>query len=420
LSGMPEITCLANGVRILTETMAQVRSISLGIWVKTGSRQDPAAQSGIAHFIEHMMFKGTKTRNALLIAKDIDALGGLLNAQTAKEYTVYYVKVLDEHLGKASEVLFDIFLNSVFDAEELEKEKKVVLQEIRMTEDTPDDYIHDLFAEAFFHKTPLGVSILGTTDTVNALTRDDILAFIARAYDPGAIVVSGVGNLEHKQLVDLAAVRFGELPSQERENVLEKPPMGGIRAIYVKDLEQIHFTLGTIGPAMRDEERWPYIVLNSILGGSMSSMLFQEAREKLGLVYSIYSYLSAYEDCGFMAVYAATTPENILKTMDVIGGQMRRLKHGDLSDIKLDDVKAQIRGNLLLARESTENRMSSIAKNEMYYQRDVPIEEVIRKINAVNADAIVALANEIFTSDKMTLVSLGQDHLEHIDLGTIL
>jgi len=417
---MPEVTHLANGVRILSETMAHMRSVSIGIWVKSGSRQDPAKQLGMAHFAEHMLFKGTAKRDALQIAKDIDALGGVLNAQTAKEYTVYYVKVLDESVAKAADVLFDLFLNSLIDPEELEKEKRVVLQEIGMTEDTPDDYINDLFAEAFFHKSPLGTSILGTAETVGAIRRDDILSFIKHAYDAGSIVISGVGNLEHQQLVDLASPYFSSLPAYKRLSELDKPRMGGNRAIHVKDLEQIHFTLGTIGPAMRDEDRWTYIVLNAILGGSMSSMLFQEAREKLGLVYSIYSYLSAYLDCGVMAVYAATSPENIFKTIDVVGAQFKRIKNGDLGDMNLDEVKALIRGNLLLARESTENRMSSIAKNELYYERDVPIDEVLRKINAVSAEAVIELARTIFVHEKMTLVSLGKDQLENFDLDAIL
>lgn len=417
---MPEITRLANGVRILSETMPHVRSVSLGVWVKTGSRQDPADRLGMAHFVEHMLFKGTPARDALQIAKDIDALGGILNAQTAKEYTVYYVKVLDESLAKAADVLFDIFRNSVIDPEELAKEKKVVLQEISMTEDTPDDYINDLFAEAFFHQTPLGTSILGNTDTVSAISRDDCCAFMRDVYDAGSIVITGVGNLEHQQLIDLAAHRFADLPPSSRTGHITIPPMGGNRAIHVKDLEQIHFNLGTIGPAMRDETRWTYIVLNSLLGGSMSSMLFQEVREKLGLVYSIYSYLSAYDDCGVMALYAATTPENIIKTLDVVGAQLKRVKQGDLGDMKLDEVKALIRGNLLLARESTESRMSALAKNEMYYQRDLPIEEVLRKINAVSSEAVVELAQQIFVEDKMTLCSLGKDHLEQFDLAAVL
>jgi predicted Zn-dependent peptidase len=417
---MPEITRLANGVRILSETMPHVRSVSIGIWVKTGSRQDPAAHLGMAHFVEHMLFKGTTRRDALQIAKDIDALGGVLNAQTAKEYTVYYVKVLDESLNKAADVLFDLFLNSLIDPEELEKEKRVVLQEIGMTEDTPDDYINDLFAAAFFQNSPLGTSILGNAETVGAIRRDDILGFMKDSYDAGSIVISGVGNLEHQQLVDLAAPHFEGLPRFKRDSAITKPTLASKRAIHVKDLEQIHFTLGTLGPAMRDETRWTYIVLNALLGGSMSSMLFQEAREKLGLVYSIYSYLSAYLDCGVMAIYAATTPENIIKTVEVVGAQFKRIKRGDLGDMKLDEVKALIRGNLLLARESTENRMSSIAKNELYYERDVPIEEVLRKINAVSAEAILELAHTIFVDDKMTLVSLGKDHLENFDLAAVL
>lgn len=417
---MVKATLLDNGVRILSEKMPEVRSVSLGVWVKVGSRNDPPDSAGIAHFTEHMLFKGTDKRSAVQIAQEIDALGGLLNAQTAKEYTVYYTRVLDEYIEKASDVLFDLFLNSQVAQEELDKEKKVVLQEIRMTEDTPDDHITDLFSESFFQGSSLGAPILGTLDTVRSLERENIFDFLSSFYSPSSIIVSAVGNLEHDDLVALARPRFsglGSATATKREE--EIPTARGKVKSYTKDIEQVHITLGTIGSSMLDDDRWSYIVLNTMLGGSMSSMLFQEVREKLGLAYSIYSYLSSYWDCGVLAMYAATTPKYVKQTIDVVVKQMEMLKKGDFGGISLDDVKTQIKGNLLLSRESTINRMFSLAKNEMYYGREVPVDEVIQKIQKVTAEDIVALAEEIFQRTKITLVTLGklEENIESIPLS---
>lgn len=413
-------TVLPNGVRIISETMPGIRSVSLGVWVNVGSRNDPPKNRGIAHFTEHMLFKGTPQRSAMQIAKEIDALGGHLNAQTAKEYTVYYTKVLDEHLFKAADILLDLFLNAEINSDELEKEKKVVLQEIHMTEDTPDDYINDLFAEAYFHETSLGSSILGTIDHVGSFTRENIIDFLSASYAPQEIIIAASGSLQHQALVDFAAPLFErQSPRKGRYEEKIRFPLGGGKKIYARDIEQVHITIGTTGSTMNDERRWAYIVLNTMLGGSMSSMLFQKAREELGLVYSIYSYLSAYRDCGVLAVYSASTPENVNKTLEVISKEMVRLKKGDLSDIKLDDVKAQIKGNLLLSRESTVNTMSSMAKNEMYYGREVTVEEVIEKIRAVSLDEIVELANEIFVNEKLTCVTLGRIRQDSIEWASL-
>ena len=418
---MVKSSVLDNGIRIISEKMSEVRSVSLGIWVNVGSRHEPSEHLGIAHFTEHMLFKGTGKRSAIQIAREIDALGGVLNAQTAKEYTVYYTRVLDEHLDKAADVLFDLFLNSTIDPEELEKEKKVVLQEISMTEDTPDDYITDLFADAFFPNSPLGTSILGSESTVSALRREHLFEFIEDSYGAESIVIAAVGNVEHAKLVDLITHRFEKIKPKNSISVdAISPSLNGRTKVYYKDIEQVHITLGTVGSAMNEEKRWTYILLNTMLGGSMSSMLFQEAREKLGLVYSIYSYLSSYRDCGVLAMYAATTPDNIRKTLEVIGLQMRRFKDGDLKDESIEDVKAQIKGNILLSRESTVSRMSSLAKNEIYYHREVSVEEVIGKIQAVSLDDIISLANDIFNLEKLTLVSLGKMDEQDIKAITIL
>ncbi|HOO44761.1 MAG TPA: pitrilysin family protein [Deltaproteobacteria bacterium] len=418
---MVRSSVLDNGVRIVSEKMSEVRSVSLGIWVNVGSRNDPSRHLGIAHFTEHMLFKGTQRRSAIQIAREIDALGGVLNAQTAKEYTVYYTKVIDEHLDKAADILFDLFLHSRVDTEELEKEKKVVLQEISMTEDTPDDFITDLFADAFFPDSPLGTSILGSTETVSEFRREHVFDFIDQFYRSESIVIAAVGNVEHERIVDVVSRCFGGRKSHCRTpEEATTPQRSGCTKVYYKDIEQVHITLGTLGSAMNDERRWTYILLNTMLGGSMSSMLFQEAREKLGLVYSIYSYLSSYKDCGVLAMYAATTPDYIAKTLEVIGRQMKRVKNGDLKDESIDDVKAQIKGNLLLSRESTVSRMSSLAKNEIYYNREVSVEEVLEKIQAVSLDQIIGLANEIFVPERLTLVSLGKMEEQGIKAIAIL
>lgn len=413
---MRNSTVLPNGVRILSERLEGVRSVSLGVWVNAGSRNDPPDGTGIAHFTEHMLFKGTKRRSAIQIAKEIDALGGHLNAQTAKEYTVYYTKVLDEHISKACDILFDLFLNSEVSQEELEKEKKVVLQEIRMTEDTPDDYITDLFAETFFHGTPLGTSILGTTEHVSSFNRSSVLNFMEAAYAPGSIIIAGAGSIDHDNLVSMASPLFENIPPRHgRHDRDASCAPAGLKKVVYRDIEQVHFTLGTRGSAMSDEKRWVFIVLNTILGASMSSMLFQEVREKRGLVYSIYSYLNAYRDCGVLAVYAACTPDHVNETLDVIREQLDRLAGGKIDDIRIEDIKAQIKGNLLLARESSVNRMSSMAKNEIYYGREVTVEEALEKIENVSLDDVASLAREIFDEQKgFTFVALGRVRPEDV------
>ncbi len=417
---MPHKTRLSNGVRILTEPITQVRSVSIGVWVKTGSRHDPVKKPGIAHFIEHMLFKGTGTRSALQIAKEIDALGGILNASTGKEYTVYYIKVLDEHLQKASEVLFDIFLNSELDTQEIDKEKKVVLQEIHMVEDSPEDLVSDMFASAVFEGTPLGNPILGTADSINSIFRNDMLDHMNACYDADSIIVAGAGNLEHERLLDITGSKFESVKNVMKSVADGIKPRGLNHKVYERDLEQIHFTLGVKGPSLKEGRRWVYSVLNSMLGGSMSSMLFQEIREKLGLVYSICSYLNIYEDCGVFAVNAATTPDNMEKTLEVLSEQMRKLKRGDFGGIKLEEVKAQMRGHILLSQEITEHRMSSIAKNEMFYQREIPVEEIIENINSVNEQELIELARDIFTAENITLVTLGRNAEEQQKLPSII
>jgi len=414
---MRQATVLENGVRIVTEAVASVRSVSLGVWVNTGSRLDTI--SGIAHFTEHMLFKGTEKRSSLQISKEIDALGGILNASTSKEYTVYYVKVLDEHVPKAADVLFDLFLNSTIDADELAREKDVILQEIHMTEDTPDDYINDLFAESIFKGSSLSRPILGTHETVSSITSEAVLDFMEKTYDPASIVIVAAGSVDHEKLVELARPHFGKLKPRPRPGSEPARLALGERNLHYKDLEQVQIMLGVRGPSMYDERRWAYLVLNNLLGGSMSSMLFQEVREKLGLVYSVYSYLSAYRDSGSLSIYAGTTPKNVGKAIDVCGAQLKRLKTGDFGDLSLNDVKEQIKGSLMLSREGTESRMSANAKNELYFNREVPIEEIVARVQAVTTDELVALAGDVFRGDNLSLVTLGKLREADLDLGAL-
>jgi len=414
---MRQATVLENGVRIVTEAVASVRSVSLGVWVNTGSRLDTI--SGIAHFTEHMLFKGTEKRSSLQISKEIDALGGILNASTSKEYTVYYVKVLDEHVPKAADVLFDLFLNSTIDADELAREKDVILQEIHMTEDTPDDYINDLFAESVFKGSSLSRPILGTHETVSSITSEAVLDFMEKTYDPASIVIVAAGSVDHEKLVELARPHFAKLKPRPRPGSEPARLALGERNLHYKDLEQVQIMLGVRGPSMYDERRWAYLVLNNLLGGSMSSMLFQEVREKLGLVYSVYSYLSAYRDSGSLSIYAGTTPKNVGKAIDVCCAQLKRLKTGDFGDLSLNDVKEQIKGSLMLSREGTESRMSANAKNELYFNREVPIEEIVARVQAVTTDELVALAGDVFRGDNLSLVTLGKLREADLDLGAL-
>lgn len=405
---MRECTILDNGIRIITETMPSFRSVTLGVWVNAGSRHDPPKRQGIAHFLEHMMFKGTQKRSAIQIAKEIDALGGIINAQTSKEYTLYYTKVVDEHLDKAADILFDVFLNRTIDSEEMEREKQVVFQEISMNQDTPDDYINDLFSQAVFPSNALGRPILGDQDSVGAMQQQDLFDFISSAYDPSKIVIVATGNCEHKRIVSLVSCGFEKIKAIPPGPRDETPGyIGGIKAIHEKDLEQEHIIVGTKGMAISDRNRWTYILLNNILGGSMSSMLFQEIREKRGLVYSVYSYLLSHSDCGCLAVYAGTGPDNTNKTLELISEQMHRLTRGDTGGIPLEDVKSQIKGNLLLSRESTESRMSFHGRNELYFNREVTLDEILSKIQAVTLDDIVETAESIFSPGLLNLVTLG-------------
>lgn len=412
-------TALANGVRVISEEMANTRSVSLGIWVENGSRHEPRHQNGISHFIEHLFFKGTERRSAARIAEEMDSVGGVLNAFTAKEYTCYYGKVLDENLPLALDILTDIFLHSVFDREEIERERSVILQEISQAEDTPDDYVHDLFNLNFFRDHPLGWPVCGEAATVLNLHREDFLNFVRNRYLSPRVIVAAAGNVRHQELVREAELKLGKLWSSGLESpAAEEPPriQTGIFQ-HFKPLEQIHLCLGVAGIPQTHPLRYAAYVLNTILGGGMSSRLFQEIREKRGKAYSVYSFLSCYRDVGYLGVYAGTSLEWVEEVVDLVLRELRRLAAGEVKEEELERAKNQLLGNMVLNLETSDSWMSHIAKNEIYFGKPVSMEEISQGVRSVSMGSVVELAKTIFRPDGMALTLLGDIEKKDLQLS---
>lgn len=400
-------TVLSNGIKVITEEIRHVRSVSIGAWVRCGSRHEDERINGTAHFIEHMLFKGTARRSAFDIASDIDSVGGVMNAFTGKELTAFYVKVPDYHLPLAIDLLADIFNNSLFGPDDIEKEKSVVLQEISMVEDTPDEYIHDLFEKHFWEGHSLGMPVLGTRDSVDAFDRGEVLTFFEERYRGDNLVIAAVGNLEHEKLVDLVAKLFGALPALRLKPAEQTPRTAARLACFEKDLEQLHLVVGTPAPATLDNTRFAGILMNSVFGGSMSSRLFQEIREKRGLAYAVRSYVVSYRDTGMLNVYVGTSKDKTREVIDIILAEMRRMKTEPFTDKELQSAKELIKGNLLLSMESTDNRMQKLATNEIYFGRNVPPDEIVSRIEAVTAEDILSLSAQMFTRPQLSMVFLG-------------
>jgi len=408
-------TVLDNGIRILTEELPYVRSAAVGIWVNVGARHEDKNINGIAHFIEHMLFKGTKKRSAADIAKEMDSVGGILNAFTNREYTCFYAKVLEKHLPMAVDLLSDIFLNSVFDPEELEKERKVVLQEISMVEDTPDDYVHDFFNEVVWPEDPLGRPILGTVKTINSLSRENLTGYIKDRYVAGDIIISASGSIKHQEIVNLLSGNgFGSLKTEARGRKLDTPSFSPKIEVYKKKLEQVHLCMGTGSIEQTHPLRYHNYVLNTVLGGGMSSRLFQEIREKRGLAYSVYSYLNTYSDTGYLSVYVGTGESEYKQVIGLVRDELGRLKEKPIDAEELQSAKEQIKGNLILGMESTDSWMTKLAKNEIYFGRDVPIDEVMAGIDAVTAEGVRDLAGSMFKADSLALAVVGGVNKEDI------
>ncbi len=401
-------TVLSNGIRVISEEISHVRSVSMGVWVKCGSRDEHNAINGIAHFIEHMIFKGTKNRSAFDIAFQIDSVGGIMNAFTGKELTAFYVKIPDYHLSMAIDLLGDILRNSLFDPAEIEKEQSVVLQEIHMVEETPDEYIHDFFEKTFWGGHPLGLPILGTIETVANFERKTIIDFFTKKYRGENVVLTAAGNLKHDNLVALVCSAFGSL---EREFVKKESTKAGVCskvAVVEKDMEQEHIIIGAGAPSSTSHLRYPALLMNIILGGSASSRLFQEIREKRGLAYSIRSYHAPYRNEGMLGVYTGTSDEKARDVIILILKELDRLKNDLVTEKELCSARELIKGHMLLSLESTDNRMTRLARNEIFFGRDIPMEEVVANIEDVSREDIKTLAGDVFRPDILSLAALGK------------
>ena len=418
-------TVLDNGIRIVSHEMPEHRSVSLGIWVENGSRHESEAENGLSHFIEHLLFKGTERRSAAQIAEEMDAVGGVINAFTAKEHTCYYAKVLDENLPLAIDLLTDIFLNSSFDADEIERERSVILQEISQAEDTPDDYVHDLFNLDFFKNHPIGRPICGREETVNHFRREDIIEFFRSRYQPRRVIVSIAGNFQHAAVVDEMAARLGSV--QERNHDPHPgvtgetiPEMGNGIFPHPKSLEQVHLCLGVAGIPQSHPKRYIAYVLNTLLGGGMSSRLFQEIREKRGKAYSVYSFSSAYKDVGYLGVYAGTSLDSTEEVVELILQELKKMAAGNVSENEIARTQGQLVGSMILGLESTDSWMSHVARNEIYFGQAISIDEICQKIRTVSRDEVIELADTLFAKGAMTLTLLGDFNdkfqIKNIDL----
>jgi predicted Zn-dependent peptidase len=398
---------LDNGLRILTERMTQVRSISIGVWLTRGSRHEAADRSGIAHFVEHMLFKGTSTRSAEDIAQQIDSIGGQLDAFTAKEYASYYIKVLDEHLPLAIDILADIVRNPAFSPDDIEREKKVVVEEIKMVEDTPDDLVHELFTQAFWENHPLGRPILGTRETVEAFTSDLLRDYFRNVYTAKNLIVSAVGNLEHARVRDLVAEKFGSLVEPSERVREQAPSVSPNILVRSKELEQSHICVGVSSYPQNHEERYSSYVLNTLLGGSMSSRLFQNVREKRGLAYAVFSGLSAYRDAGSFTVYAGCANEAVSEVIDLIVEEIRGVKQTAVPEAELRRSKDHLKGSLMLSLENTASRMSHLARQEIYFDRQFGLDETLAGIERVTSDDVRRVAEDLFRNGWLAATVLG-------------
>jgi predicted Zn-dependent peptidase len=399
-------TVLSNGVRIITKKILHVRSVSMGVWVNVGARDETEAQSGLSHFIEHMIFKGTARRSAYQIAKEFDAIGGHTNAFTSMEHTCYYAKVLDTHLETMVEILSDIFLNSVFDPLEVERERPVIYQEIGMVEDSPEDYLHQLAGHNFWGEHPLGRSILGTRENIQSFQSETIKAFFNQFYHPQRILIAVAGNVEHHRIVDLVGPAFGSIHNGHTLPKRVCPQIKPTGQAFHRELEQTHICLSTLGLSITDPQRYTFSLMNTILGGNMSSRLFQEIREQRGLAYCVYSFMSSHADTGMFGVYAGVNPANVNQTIELVVDAMTKLTQHPVSEAELQDAKEYTKGNLCLATESVDNQMVRMAQNEINFNY-ISIQSVIDNIEAVTLDEIQNLAAALFKPEQASLTLLG-------------
>jgi predicted Zn-dependent peptidase len=410
------MTTLANGLRVITEAMPHVRSVSVGIWIGSGSRRESAEQNGLSHFIEHMLFKGTGKRSAEDIARSVDSIGGNLDAFTAKELVCYNTKVLDEHLSQAFDVLADLVLHPMFREEDIEKEKGVILEELKMEADSPDYLVHEIFSSNFWKDHPLGKPILGTRETVKKYDRAMVQSFYSSIYAPVNMLITAAGNLAHDRMVALVRQHFEEVAPGEP---LGADPIPGTHARIAlrnkKALEQVHMCLGVPSYPLPHEERFACYVMNTLLGGGMSSRLFQNIRERQGLAYAVFSELNPYRDTGCLSIYAGTSIESAPKVVQSILKEFRQLKEQAVNDEELRRAKDHLKGSLMLSLESTGSRMSNLARQEMYFSRFFTLDELVESIELVTAADVQRIAQTFFDPKQIALTVLG--NLENFKIG---
>ena len=413
-------TVLKNGLRILTKKMPHARSVSMGVWVNVGARDETETEGGLSHFIEHMIFKGTRKRSAYQIAKEFDAIGGQTNAFTSMENTCYHARVMDSHMETMVDILSDIFINSEFKPDEVDKERPVILQEIGMVEDSPDEYVHVLSGQNFWGEHPLGRSILGTPENIIRFDAGMLKDFFHQLYQPDRIIISAAGNLEHNHLVDLIEPAFETIPSGNDFPVRQMPLDRSVVDFNQRNLEQMHICLGTRGLAITDPRRYAFSLLNTIVGGNMSSRLFQEIRERRGLAYSVYSFISSHVDAGMFGFYMGVDSKRARDAISIVLDEIVKLKTKPVQSSELRGAMEYTKGSLLLAAESVDNHMVRNAQNEMHFGRDIVLQEIIENIEAVTADDILELAEELIDPDKMTYTLLGPVDAHRGEIESIL
>ena len=407
-------TELSNGLVILTERMEHVRSVSMGVWVKTGSRDELPEINGVSHFVEHMVFKGTKSRSAQKIAREVDAIGGNLDAFTSKETICFNIKVLDEHVPKALDVLTDLVTQPVFAPDDIGRECKVILEEIKMDEDNPDMLVHEIFTQSFWKDDPLGKPILGTRDTVKRFDQGTLLDFYGGRFQGKNMIFSAAGNLDHDEFVTLVADKLAHLPASASINSDLISPFGAKPKVHArivskqkKSLEQLQLCLGVPAPPVNDEQRYSVALLNTILGGGMSSRLFQNVREDRGLAYSIFSEVNPFRDTGSLCVYAGTSAQNAEQVIRLTVDEFRRLKDDPVPEEELQRAKDQLKGNILMSLESSGALMSNLARQEMYFQRFYAVPEILEQVGQVTSADLMRMAEQLFVPESVAVAMLG-------------
>jgi len=404
---MIEKSTISNGITVVTERMPQVKSVSIGVWLKQGSRDEPEEQSGIHHFLEHLMFKGTTRRSAKRIAREIDSMGGGLDAFTERESLGFFAKVLDEHLPRVVELLADIILHPLLRNDDIKKEKGVIQEEIRMLQDSPEELIHDLFIRAFWKGHPLGRSILGTLETVAEFDRQVVTGCFEKGFKPDNMLITAAGNLHHNQALELIAAHF---TLQGGFNQTERTPPSGNSFVQLhnkKELEQVHLCLGTSSLPYNHKDRYSCYLLNLMLGGSISSRLFQNIREKKGLVYSIFSYLSHHLDAGYLAIYAGTNKKSSRKVVELITDEIKRIKSQPIKERELRLFKDRLKGSLMLGLENTTSRMANLARQTIYFGRCFTLDEILAEVERVRLEDIGRIAHSLFDQRQLSLIAVG-------------